>query len=390
MRKSAKQNRESVPAVDVYIAGEDPTSPTPDDEAVFLSLVRTTLDPQQIERVRNAPAAYPHEKCVMAIHWHPEFVPLDLIAERFDATFPEADDALIIPTQHNVVLEYNGFAGAEVDCYSASFNQKVQLLLHFSDENAAKADALKSMLKYTFDYRNTQLLDLIEALRQPNSPRSELASLQTGADSKVIGFVLGEAAKIQEFLSRYADVMRPDMFKNRIVRDFIDSGRGRMEEDFLNRAQAFVKAVKEIVKAEFPTRYFYRTEEVIEEARACGAGIVVPHPEQFWPILLAEYDVDGYEVWNPMSRKYTEFLISVVMDRSERIGFGKRKPLVFMGDDTHMSEKVKEPRWQDPAKADREIGVQPAWKDVSVVARLASAGTDKRRIVAEYRDRLRG
>jgi hypothetical protein len=78
--------------------------------------------------------------------------------------------------------------------------------------------------------------------------------------------------------------------------------------------------VKALVKVEFSLKYFYRTSEVIEEARALGAGIVIPHPEQFWPILLKEYDVDGIEVWNPQSRRYTEFLISVLNRRNQKRG----------------------------------------------------------------------
>jgi hypothetical protein len=363
---------------------------TAEDELVFFALVSTELDPSQIERIRSVPVAYQRERSVLAIHWHPEFIPLDLIRERIDATFPNRDTALIIPTQHNVVLSYDGFSGVEVDCYSASFNQKVQLLLHLTNANAAKASKLKSMLEHTFKYRTSQLFDLIDTLVNPNHPRVALAASETGADRKVIEFVRSEVGKVREMLNRYERAIPPEMIKNRILRDFLDTKRGEFGDGLVNRAQAFLKAVKEIVKLEFPAKYFYRTEEVIEEARVFGAGIVVPHPEQFWPILLKEYDVDGYEVWNPQSRKYTEFLISVVMERNLRLPAGKRKLLVFMGDDTHMSEKVKDPRMQDPTKAKREIGVQPAWDELSIQKRLAVAGFDKSRIIAEYRDRLCG
>ncbi len=46
--------------------------------------------------------------------------------------------------------------------------------------------------------------------------------------------------------------------------------------------------------------------------------MVIPHPEQFWPILLADYDVDGYEVWNPQSREYTDFLIRALDNQNKR------------------------------------------------------------------------
>ncbi len=183
-----------------------------------------------------------------------------LIGRRLEGMYPDKRNALIIPTQHNVITSYGDYAGVEVDCYSRGFNQKVQ--------------------------------------------------------------------------------------------------------------------------------YFYRTSEVIEEARALGAGIVIPHPEQFWPILLADYDIDGIEVWNPQSRKYTEFLISVINQKNRCSGFSKRNLLIFMGDDTHMAEKTRAPEVQDQEKAGREIGYQPAWDDLSIRKALIRAGASRRNVIQEYEARL--
>lgn len=66
---------------------------------------------------------------------------------------------------------------------------------------------------------------------------------------------------------------------------------------------------------------------------------MIPHPEQFWPILLTGYDVDGVEVWNPQSHRYTNFLVSVLNEKNRRMDSSERPLLIFMGDDTHMSEK---------------------------------------------------
>ena len=121
-----------------------------------------------------------------------------------------------------------------------------------------------------------------------------------------------------------------------------------------------------------------------------GAGIVVPHPEQFWPILLADYDVDGYEVWNPQSMQYTEFLIDVIHRKNCRQGLSHRRVLAFMGDDTHMGEKVRRRDLLDPAKAGREIGYQPAWEDVEIQKGLIHAGMDRLSVITEYRQRLSG
>ena len=106
--------------------------------------------------------------------------------------------------------------------------------------------------------------------------------------------------------------------------------------------------------------------------------------------MLADYDVDGFEVWNPQSRRYTEFLISVINHHNERLKPGRRPLLVFMGDDTHMSEKVREPEVQNPEKAEREIGYQPAWDDFSIRKALIKANVDRHMVIEEYRQRLTG
>jgi hypothetical protein len=150
-----------------------------------------------------------------------------------------------------------------------------------------------------------------------------------------------------------------------------------------------VKAVKKIVKARFSLEYFYETREVIEEARSLGGGVVIPHPEQFWPILLDDLDVDGIEVWNPQSFQYTNFLIDVVY-RQNKSSDRRRRLLVTMGDDCHLGEKVKDPRYQDPAKAGREVGLQPMWEDLRIRKRLIVADQSRRRVIEEYRGRLDG
>ena len=149
-----------------------------------------------------------------------------------------------------------------------------------------------------------------------------------------------------------------------------------------------LREVKIAVKADYRLDYFYQTEEVIEEARALDAGIVVPHPEQFWPVLLADYDVDGYEVWNPQSRQYTDFLINAVSRQNRVARRGHRPILIFMGDDTHLGEKTRAAFIQDEAKAKREIGVQPAWDDLMVRKSLITAKAGRDELIAEYAARL--
>ncbi len=61
-----------------------------------------------------------------------------------------------------------------------------------------------------------------------------------------------------------------------------------------------------------------------------------------------------------------------------------------MGDDTHMGEKVKDPEYQEQAKAEREIGLQQAWDDPAIGKQLILAHMDKARIIEEYKNRLDG
>jgi len=157
----------------------------------------------------------------------------------------------------------------------------------------------------------------------------------------------------------------------------------------VDRLQAYLKAVKTLVKQDFDLSFFYRASEVIEEVRGLGGCVVIPHPEQFWPILLRNYDVDGIEVWNPQSQEYTEFLISVVNEQNERNSSG-RDTLIFMGDDCHMGEKTKPVDQQDTAKAVREIGLQPAWDDLSIRKKLIVNNISRHSIIQEYKDRLAG
>jgi hypothetical protein len=365
-----------------------PEDITAGDEEIFSRITCFQLTPEQIKRITAPEACFPSERSLLAVHWHPEFVPLDVISPRIVAMFPNVDNSLIIPTQHNVLMSWNDFSGVEVDCYSSGFNQKVQLLLHFKNENLQNADVLKSMLHHTFKYRSSQLFEYIHTITSPNDDWINTAANDTGSGASLVRFVRIYVSKIKALLDKNMSAIPQDAIKNKLIRDFFDGLRPQYGDRLINRAQIYLTAIKQIVKANFSNKYFYKTSEIIEEARSLNAGIVIPHPEQFWPILLADYDVDGIEVWNPQSRRYTEFLISVLNEKNKKRRARQRELLIFMGDDTHMSEKVKDPACQDPVKAHREIGVQPAWEDFSICKQLICANIDKAKVIDEYRNRL--
>jgi len=365
--------------------------PEPDenDQLAYEALISTRLSPEQIQHIATPSQIYTKQQAMLAIHWHPEFIPLELIRKRIDAMFPNKEDELIIPTQHNVLVDWNGYTGVEVDCYSSGFKRKVQLLMHFRADQVSQAEVLKSMLSHTFKYRSGQLFEFMDSVMQPTyEERMQQAAAETGATEELVQFTRFYTARLKNLFEANEAVTPPMAIKNKLLTEYFDTLRGQYPDRLVNRAQLLLKAVKQIVKANFSLQYFYRASEVIEEARAVGGGIVIPHPEQFWPILLADYDVDGYEVWNPQSREYTEFLINVVNRNNSALPGSSRRILVFMGDDTHMSEKAKPPHLQRREKADREVGLQPAWDDQDIKKSLIVANVDRSKVIQEYKARL--
>ncbi len=359
------------------------------DCETFRAITDDSLTPEQEEYIRNPQARFPRQEYVLAVHWHPEQVPFPLIEERVAAMFPSRKDELIIPTQHNRLLTLGDFSGVEVDCFSRGFNRKVQLLLHMRREKQEKAGVLANMLRHTFKYRSSQLFEYVEHVCDPKweEVRQEAAGL-SGSDDEVVEFALIQAGKLKTLLEDEHATTPEEAIKNKLVRNFFDCLRQFYDARFINKVQLYLKTVKELVKENFSMAYFYRTSEIIEEARGIGAGVVIPHPEQFWPILLAGYDVDGIEVWNPQSQQYTEFLITAV-NRENKLPHRRNKPvLIFMGDDCHLSEKLKTPKEQDPSKVTREVGFQPAWDDMLISKSLTMAGVDRKTIIDEYRARL--
>ncbi len=380
----------------------DQTPPTPVDVARlerevtdwdrerFTELISVSLTPQQREWALVPQQTFPRQTEVLAVHWHPEFIPAEVIEARIAAMYPNREDSLIIPTQHNVLLTWHGYAGVEVDCYAHGFNSKVQLLLHFKAERLTeKADVLKAMLAHTFKYRSSQLFEFLKALTDEHcADLRRQAATRTGAEEEMIDFCAIYASRLRRLLEDNWTSTPEEMIKNKLVRNYFEALKVKHGARYISRVQVYLKAVKELVKDHFSLKYFYRASEVIEEARSLGAGVVIPHPEQFWPILLADYDVDGVEVWNPQSSKYTEFLINVI-NRQNRCGAYSRRPLlVFMGDDCHMGEKVLPPENRDPEKGSREIGFQPAWDDMSICKSLIVGNISRSKTIREYKARL--
>ncbi len=362
---------------------------TDTDQERYRRATSIRLTDDQLAKLTDPPQTFPQQKAILGIHWHPEFVPIETCLVRIDRTFPNHERALIIPTQHNVVNEIDGYAGVEIDCYAPEFNRKVQFLAHFRSETIRNADVFHKMLEHTYRYRQSQLFEYIDSILDSRfDDRVALAARETGVSPEVVTFVRHHVDKIKRLIEANHDETPPEMLRNKLLRNYFDLLRENYDDASINLSQSFLKAMKEIVKARFELAYFYTAREFIEEIRSLGGGIIVPHPEQFWPVLLCDWDVDGYEVWNPQSQEFTEFLVEVVSRQNKQGRPSHRRLLVTMGDDCHMGEKVKETHLQDFEKARREVGVQPAWDHLSIRKTLLAANFDRLTVIEEYAARL--
>lgn len=359
------------------------------DRRVFQELIDPSLTPEQQSLIEEPPMVMEREEAVLAVHWHPEQVPLELARRRIDGLFPNRRKELIVPTQHNELLCWEGLCGAEVDCYAPEIDRPVQLLVHLREEMMPRAGVLQAMLGDIRRRREERFMEILAALTDDHrTARLERAARGTGATPEIVSFVSRTAAKLRTLIE-HAPGTIPEMFlRNRLLMRFIRRHRGRREELFLARAQMLVKEVKKTLKKEERYTRWVTAPALIEEVRGLGGGIVVPHPEEFWPILGIRYPVDGYEIWNPRSREFTESLLSFLADRNAERKSG-RPLLPFMGDDCHLGELLANDGSSTRRERYGELGVQAGWREEGIERTLLQkGGFSKETVMEEYRERI--
>ena len=360
------------------------------DLRLFDRLTSVDLTEEEKALAARPDRAAPEAEEFLAVHWHPEWAPLELIERRLAVAFPRAEKHLIIPTQHNKIMSLGPWAGVEADVYDRRYGQKVQLLIHFKAERLEKAAALTAMMEHTYNYRAHQLLDIIECLIHPHGlPDKVKAALKCSVDGESIQMARFYAARLKALIETSGIIgsARDEMLKNRLLPDFLLANTGPERRFQAEQALMFINAVKKSVKAELSPAAFYSPQEVIEEARALGAGVTIPHPPAFWPVLLSDLDVDGWEIWNPSTPRHTLFLLDVLNRANEGRG-GRPRLLAFMGDDTHMSAKFRRNLSDEKDSLNREIGFQDPWTDRAVAEALSRSGQGLGRTLREYRERL--
>ncbi|MBN1620021.1 hypothetical protein JW890_04805 [candidate division WOR-3 bacterium] len=374
-----------------FCQSNDPYEINDWDKKTFLGLICTDLTKKEKEIILNPTFFFSEEKTVLALHWHPENVPLDMVKLRLQKMFPLKETELIIPTQHNSILSYDDYCGVEVDCFSKEFNRKVQLLLHFRNNEKIRNSNLAKMIDHTFKYRASQFFQYMDMiLHHRNEDILNKAAEKTGSDHETIKMVKSYTLKLKIMIDKFGSEIPKESLKNKLLSNYFISLKEHFSNQKINKCLSFLYEIKITLKKIFSLEYFFRVQEIIEEARLYNGGIIVPHPEQFWPILLADYDVDGYEVWNPQSKDFTQFLTETIIKKNRSFSHSSKKLLPMMGDDTHLGEKFKDPEFRDPEKSNREIGYQPAWKNEVIKFSLDKAGFTKERVLNEYLNRLNG
>jgi hypothetical protein len=309
-----------------------------------------------------------------------------MIETRLSRAFPAATDRLVIPTQHNRVTVMGPWAGVEVDCFATSFGQKIQLLVHFNAAKMPKAGVFLGMMDRTYRYRAHQLMEILEALTNPDdSLKQEINN--NGLDHQALDLTGFFACRLKELIQGrdILDTERSEMLKNRLLTDFMLARNQGLDPTLFGSSLSCANVVKSFVKHRLNYQRFNTAQEVIEEVRALGAGIVIPHPPQFWPALIDDLDADGWEVWNPSTPNHALFLIES-LNRTK--GRTKRPLLAFMGDDTHMSSKIRANVTEDKNGRGREIGFQPPWWAPEVAQALKRTGQSRERTMDEYRARI--
>ena len=355
------------------------------DQEIFDRLTSVELSPDEKRLAATPTVRAPGERRLMAIHFHPEWVPMPLIEKRLSISFPDAEDFFVVPTQHNQVMALGEWAGVEADVYAPEYGEKIQLLIHLKSAKLEKAASFKGMMERTFRYRALQLLEILEALNNPDAAMAAEVK-KAGLDSQALSLAAGFSDRLGRLIEDGSVIASPRaaMLKNRLLTDFMQELGGGADQAVLGKALSVVKLVKSLVKKRFDPKRFHTAAEVIEEARGLGAGVVIPHPPLFWPALLDDLDIDGWEVWNSSTPKHTLFLIDC-LGRAR----GRKRPLLaFMGDDTHMSSKIRPDSQEDKSYREREIGFQPPWADPKAVEALKAIGQSRERTMDEYRSRI--
>lgn len=173
----------------------------------------------------------------LAVHWHPEWVPLEFIEERLKTAFPQADNFLAVPTQHNKVMAIGPWAGVEVDVYDRRYGQKVQLLIHLPVDRLPQATAFQAMIEHTYNYRAHQLMDILNRLASPEGLSKIKDSLKCSITDPAVKMARFYATRLRAMIEKSGIIggNRDEMLKNRLLPDFMTACLPPTQRNFWGR-----------------------------------------------------------------------------------------------------------------------------------------------------------
>ena len=351
------------------------------------------LDSAKRKLLSEPSQSFENQQEVLAIHWHPEFIPLDLAEKRLKSLFPRQEKSLVIPTEHNIILTMGEFAGVEVDCRVPQFYYPVQVLIHLSSHKLKeeRSSKLQAMVAETFEYTVDHFWELLLALcdREHRRRREEIRR-ESCFGSDTVSFVVERVKELKSLLDDCGEAIPRRALRSKLIYAYFQLLRSYYDPLKIKGAKLFLSKLKESMKAQRHWDRYFTIHEYIEESRLLGGASIIPHPEKFWPILLLDLDVDGYEVWNPQGGDYTEFLMSVVQEKNERLSSRELPFLATVGDDTHLGYKLhslSSSTAQDGSC--REIGRQAPWERAKTRVLFQRNEMSRSKLIDEYRLRIR-
>lgn len=353
-------------------------------EELFEDLIKDQLNKDKTDKVTNPRFIMPEIENVLALHWHPENLSIETAVKRLSKTFPNATNKLIIPTDHNIFKSYQGISGTEIDCFAKELKKKVQLLIHIKDDNLKNSFTLKTMVNYSAEFSKKFLLFFLDSLIGKSTVSNfiwEKVASEAVLDKKYYEEIRKLSKEfITLFESRKIDYF---LISNSLLVNFVCNILTKYNDLIKKQAKLFLLEFKKLCYIHFDTKFFYSVEDFVEEVQWSGGAISVPHPEQFWPILLTKYKFDGIEFWNPSSASYSE----LILDRIIRLNKYKKEAVIpLVGDDTHFNKLVEEvSKNRIPS---RDLGYQPIWKSKIIQQILKRNSLCKQKIIDLYRERL--
>jgi hypothetical protein len=253
--------------------GYDPRELNQWDQEAFERIISTELTEEQKARVVTPGLTFPGQKSLLAIHWHPEFIPSDLIAQRISACFRTARRSWSFPPSTTCLSRLGGLHWREVDCYAAGLIARcscccISIRTGWSGPPASRPCWSTRSNTGPGSFSNIWIRWLIlfmtAVCRGPWPPPARTRSWCASPGST--------AGKLKQLIEINQSIIDEETIKNKLLPDFFEELRAFYPERLINHAQSLLHAVKKIVKAQYNLTYFYRARNSSRKRGPWGAA----------------------------------------------------------------------------------------------------------------------